>query len=181
MKDEKKKFAELIIYVSQLHATDEAFGVTKLNKILFFADFTAYMMFGQSITGQQYFRLPEGPAPTQLLPVRASLVKAKRLALNEVPYYTRKQLKPIALDRADLSVFTPDEIAIVSQVALNLWGKDASECSGLSHKFVGWLYAKDREIIPYEVALIANQTEPTPSEIGTALGLLPYAKEALSA
>lgn len=176
-----KKFKELILYVSQIHAQDEAFGATKLNKVLFFADFLAYLYLGKSISGQEYQRLPEGPAPKKLLDARASLVKAKRLALNEVPYYTRKQIRPIALDVPDLNVFTVREMAIIGQVVVSLWNKDASECSGLSHKFIGWIWAKDKETIPYEVALIANQTDPTTKEVETALNLVSYAQEALTA
>jgi hypothetical protein len=31
----------------------------KLNKLLFFSDFTAYLLFGESITGQEYQKLDQ--------------------------------------------------------------------------------------------------------------------------
>jgi hypothetical protein len=48
---------------------DEPFGAVKLNKLLFYADFFAYVKFGECITGQEYQKLAQGPAPRRMLPV----------------------------------------------------------------------------------------------------------------
>ncbi len=44
--ENEKKFAELILYVSQKSTFDSTFGSTKLNKILYFSDFLAYGKLG---------------------------------------------------------------------------------------------------------------------------------------
>ena len=52
-----KKLRELILYIcdkSKNHP--KKLGMVKLNKILFFSDFTAYLRHGSSITGAKYFK-----------------------------------------------------------------------------------------------------------------------------
>src|SRR2546430_17730589 len=66
---DKEKFKELILYFAQQCADDHSFGATKLNKLLFLTDFTAYARRGAPVTGATYFKLPHGPAPKQFKPV----------------------------------------------------------------------------------------------------------------
>src|ERR1035437_1475045 len=57
------KLRELVLYIATASEGDEPFGKVKLNKILFFADFEAYRRFVRSITGHEYQKLAQGPAP----------------------------------------------------------------------------------------------------------------------
>ena len=66
-KEDDAKLRELVLLIATLSEGDEPFGKIKLNKVAFFSDFLAYLIFGRSITGHQYMRLPEGPAPRKLL------------------------------------------------------------------------------------------------------------------
>ena len=59
MLDNERKLAELILYISQRYATDPNFGMVKLNKALYFPDFSAYASWGETITGAEYQHLPE--------------------------------------------------------------------------------------------------------------------------
>ena len=58
-----EKLRELILYICRASESDEAFGKVKLNKLLFFSDFSAYVDLGQSITRQDYKKLKQGPVP----------------------------------------------------------------------------------------------------------------------
>ena len=60
---EPDKFRELIVYICKKSEGDPTFGAVKLNKILYYADFAAYRILGKPITGAQYQKLREGPAP----------------------------------------------------------------------------------------------------------------------
>src|SRR5437660_6974881 len=51
------RYKELVLYICQKCATDQKFGATKLNKILYFSDFLAYAELGEPITGFEYQRL----------------------------------------------------------------------------------------------------------------------------
>ena len=59
-----------------------------------------------------------------------------------------------------------------------LWRSNATEVSNLSHKFLGWIYAKDGETIPYNVALV-SKIEPTHEQLESAQRLEGYAKEVI--
>lgn len=151
------KLGELILYVSERCEADRHFGATKLNKILFFADFLFYQKTGRSITGQEYQRLPNGPAPRRLIPVRQTLVDAGDLAVRERLTHGRRQLRTFAVREADLSGFGGDEIAVVDHVIDVLWDHSATDASDLSHTLTGWRLARDGDTIPYESAFLSER------------------------
>jgi hypothetical protein len=151
------KPGELILYVSERCEADRHFGATKLNRILFFADFLFYQKSGRSITGQEYQRLPNGPAPRRLVPVRQTLVDAGGLALRERLTHGRRQLRTIAIREADLSGFGGDEIALVDHVIRVLRDHGATDASDLSHTLTGWRLARDGDTIPYETVFLSER------------------------
>jgi hypothetical protein len=176
----EKKFRELILLICARSQNDKKFGATKLNKLLFYSDFSSYLSFDKPITGQQYFKLPNGPAPKQLKPIVAKMQEAKELAYQETEYFGRTQKKPIALRQPDVSIFTPREIDLVHRMIQKYWNYSASEISDRSHLFLGWKAARDQEEIPYSTALLGVR-EPTPEERAYGLALEPLAIECLAA
>jgi len=81
---DEKKLAELILYISEKCANDPTFGAVKLNKILCFSDFLFYAYNDRGITNVEYQKLPNGPAPRRLIPIRDGLIKNRDLAMQEV-------------------------------------------------------------------------------------------------
>jgi len=148
-----EKLRELIVYVAHKSVGDRNFGMTKLNKILFFADFTAYQRNGRSITGAVYQHLDQGPCPQQLVPALADL---KRGALKEVKESTyvgvRRRLIPTR--SADTSLFAGDEIALIDEIIDILAPMTNTEVSELSHRTMAWRLTEDRQEVPYGTALI---------------------------
>jgi len=151
------KFRELILFIAQRSEGDPAFGATKLNKLLFYADFLAYLSFGRPITGQRYQKLPKGPAPRALLPVLERMERADDIRRVQRQYYQKTQVRVLALREANLDVFTSKEIDLVTKIIHECWGKSGRHMSALSHRFRGWTLAGDGEDIPYEVALVQFQ------------------------
>jgi hypothetical protein len=64
-----RKMTELILYLASRSEEDPRFSATKLNKLLFYCDFTAYRHLGQSITGHSYQKRPFGPVSKAMLPI----------------------------------------------------------------------------------------------------------------
>jgi len=157
------KLSELILFISERSEGDERFGAVKLNKILFYADFAAYLIIGKSITGQEYQRLDNGPAPRRLLLVRNKLVAAGHLAIRKIEYFNQTQDRPFALREADLSAFTAEQIGLVTQIIDENWKQNATQISLRSHEFHGWEDAESGETIPYEIALLSKR-EPSTNE-----------------
>ena len=158
MNKSDKKLAELILYVSRKSETDKRFGSVKLNKILFYADFTHYGETGSPITGAEYMKLKLGPGPRRLMPIRDELIRDDSLAIQEVRYRGWLQKRTVALREPDLSAFSGTEIAIVDEVIEDFWEADGKMASDFSHEFLGWKIANDGDEIPYESVFVSERT-----------------------
>ena len=73
---DEHKFTELVLHVAARLQDDHSGGATKLNKVLFFADFAHVRRTGAPITGAAYQKLDHGPAVRRLRPVRDRLVRS---------------------------------------------------------------------------------------------------------
>src|SRR5258708_16579429 len=136
--ENESRYRELVLYVCQKCATDPKFGATKLNKILYFADFLAYAQLGEPITGFEYQKLPNGPAPRRLVPIREEMVKDRELALQYVKLVNgHVQERPVGLRAARLSVFTPEQISLVDGVIEELRDETSEEDSKLIPRMIG--------------------------------------------
>lgn len=156
--EREDKFKELVLYISQRCAGDPTFGSVKLNKVLYFSDFFAYAKSGVAITGFEYQKLPNGPAPRKLLPVRQSMINEGSLGLQEVPLRSgRTQKRTVNLRRPNLSIFTGEEIAVVDYVIESLQNVNAESVSDISHQMIGWLIANVGEEIPYSTVFLSNE------------------------
>lgn len=158
VKENERKFRELVLYISQKCASDPMFGATKLNKVLFYSDFLAYANLGQPITGFEYQKLPNGPVPRRLLPVRDKMVEQNELGIQEVLLkngYIQK--RTVNLRPPDLRTFSAQEISLVDQVIEALGDASAGAVSELSYRQIGWIVADDGETIPYSTVCLSNE------------------------
>jgi hypothetical protein len=145
------KFRELLVYVAGKCANAPLFGATKLNKILFYADFLAYEAFGEAITGAEYIALEFGPAPKRYLSIQREMEQDRSLVLSPAQF---NQKRLIALREADLSQFSAGEISLVDTVIESLRDETAKSVSDMSHAFLGWQAARAEYNITGQVAAI---------------------------
>jgi hypothetical protein len=176
---QRDKLKELILHIALQSEGDPSFGAVKLNKLLFFADFTAYLQFGNAITGEPYQKLPLGPAPRRVVSAMDQMMADRDLAMRNRRYGGLKQQEPVALRDPVLDNFTAEQIALVDQIILQWWGVSASKISDQSHEFIGWRFAGFGETIPYELALVGSRA-PTAAEIEYGKSLESLAQEALA-
>jgi hypothetical protein len=174
------KLRELILLISEWSQADPKFGAIKLNKLLFHADFSAFLTYGQPITGQEYFKLPQGPAPRRLKAITEAMKKTGEFAWQEISYFGHTQKKPIALRAADVSKFSGTDVSLVRQTVEKFWKMSATEISDQSHLFLGWKAAHLQETIPYTTALVSRRT-PTDHERKRGLALQGLAEKHLRA
>jgi hypothetical protein len=159
-----QRLRELIVYISEKSEHDQYYGATKLNKILYHSDFRAFERFGVPLTGAAYFRLPKGPAPRLMLPVRNKLISEGAIRLDKISLgHGLEQHRIVALRRPVLEHFTSDEIALVDEIIKELWPQTATEVSDASHD-VRWRTLEHRDPIPYEFAFLSDDPI-TPEEI----------------
>jgi hypothetical protein len=151
-----ERLKELVVYIAERSAGDTRFGMTKLNKILFYADFRSYLRSGKSITGAVYQHLPEGPAPHQMLPCLQSLTRGREIIEKHEPTYAGTQRRLIATREAELGSFTGTEIAVVDQVISEFAPLTNVAASQLSHATVAWRLTHLKQEVPYQAAYLSD-------------------------
>jgi uncharacterized phage-associated protein len=164
------KFKELVAYLSLVaeREGDEGFGMVKLNKLLYRADFEAYRLLGRSITGETYEKQAWGPVARDLPIVLDELAADGRLYWQHIPRgpYTRDVPTTREDDYAfpDMSMFPKDERKVIEKTLHELATYGGKEVSDWSHEeSAGWKSApKDGDAIKYGSAFIS--TEPIPEE-----------------
>ena len=129
---------------------------TKLNKLLFYADFLHYKEFGVSITGAKYAHLPFGPCLDEYQQILAMLIEGRKaLGVEEVESSGREgemiellksQISP------DLGVFSPSEMQVIGAVAHQLESQGAETLSRMSHEEKAWKETVDGQLISFEYA-----------------------------
>lgn len=161
---DEDKFAELVLYVAHRLTDDPTGGATKLNKVLYFAEFGHVRAHGRPITGAEFQRLPNGPAPRRLVPVRRRLIAQGRAHLDREATYLGLSQHRLVVDAPPEPEkwFTSSERESIEQAISALWGRSAGEVSHLSHDEVGWQMVEDHEVIPYETAYL-RRPELTPA------------------
>src|SRR4051794_39560528 len=117
---DERKFREMLLYVASALGDDPAFGATKLNKVLYYAEFGHVRATGHPISGVEFQKLPQGPAPRRLLPVRGDLIDHGEARMERRTYLGFNQERLIPLREADLSIFTEDEIESINQAVAAL-------------------------------------------------------------
>lgn len=151
------KFRELILHVCQRSEGDSNFGLTKLNKLLWFTDLAAFLSRGTSITGKQYIKLPYGPVPADYESTIKEMQSDHQLAERVENRYGYPQRRLFALVEPNLDAFTADEIALVDGFIHRYWNRNGSEMSHMSHEFLGWQLAEIGEPIPFEVGFVVER------------------------
>jgi len=154
--DGEPRLRELIVYIAGRCDRDPRFGATKLNKILMFSDFMAYFRRRRPITGVEYMRLPQGPAPRRLKPITADMERNREIVIRTIQDGKFEQKRVVPLRDPNLSLFAADDIAIVDEMIQRFWGRTATAVSELSHG-IAWRVAGDRELIPYEAVFLSDE------------------------
>ncbi|MBF4509335.1 MAG: DUF4065 domain-containing protein [Aeromicrobium sp.] len=141
-----RKLEEMVVFFSSQPKTWR----TKLNKLLFYADFLHHRRFDHSISGARYVRMQYGPVPADFYALQAHLVDSA--SIDERPSTTGECAGTIfvALRPADMAVFTETESQVLAEVAAHFRGWSAKRISEFSHEEPAWLEAENRETIPYE-------------------------------
>jgi Protein of unknown function (DUF4065) len=165
------RFKELILYISQKSIADPKFNNLKLNKLMFFADFWAYGLFGEPITGFAYIKLEKGPAPKRMHEIRKEMVEEeKSLALQTLPL--EPWHRTVNLRSPNLAVFKPEHVSLIDSVIEALNDVGGEEASAISHKLPCWMVPSLGETIPYEMVFLSHEA-PTDAdkERGRAVAL----------
>jgi hypothetical protein len=126
---------------------------TKLNKLLFYADFKHFKEYTVSITGARYAHVPFGPAPDKYALYFATLAENGSLAIKEVPFSENAIGEEFSSTKqSDLSLFSDSELKILATVKEYFKDFNAKKITDFSHDEKGYKETPQGQIISYEYA-----------------------------
>jgi len=154
--DSEKKLRNLILYVANQCINDPTFGKTKLNKILYFADFKKFKESGKPISGAEYYKDQFGPVPKIINALQQEMVAEGDIIIKSQQGIDHDRHKIIAINDPDLSGYSVEDISIIDEFIRLFWGKTATEVSNMSHG-KAWHIVDYYESIPYETAYVSDE------------------------
>lgn len=146
---EKEKFGNIIIFF--LLRTKDC-GITKINKLLYFADFLSFRQIGKPLTGNTYEAWDFGPVPQPFYN------DFRNIDPSDVPEYlsefVTRDLKHITEEKDfnefvvkkkfDSEYFSQQELDILKFVAKKFENTDPDEIVDLAHKTIPFKNAEKR-------------------------------------
>jgi hypothetical protein len=165
---DRGKFKELVVYFAEQseRANDEGFGMVKLNKLLYRADFLSFLQLGRAITGAVYEKQEFGPVARNLLIVLDELAAHGRLYWQHIPRgpYIRKvpTAYPDDYARPDLTQVSPAELSVMKRTLRELATYGGKRASAWSHEqSAGWNLAREYgDVIDYGSEFISTDRIP---------------------
>lgn len=137
-------------------------GATRLNKICWYSDSSAFRALGAAITGEVYVKRPKGPVPYNILKAMRSLEEEGKIAVKESVHPVYKTRLFYSLEEPRTDMFSGVESSIIHDVARAICeNHTANSISELSHDQI-WAAATDGEQIPMFATLVADAGEVTP-------------------
>jgi len=150
------KVREMIAYFAEL---PDLF-VTKLAKLMFYADFLHYREHTTSITGLAYAHAPQGPIPDRYERIRDDVIENAVVEIQERFGDSWAGEVLVARHSADMGVFSGTELAVLRVVRERLASKTSKSLSYMSHSEEAWTTTEMGERIPYETARQLSPTLP---------------------
>lgn len=148
-----EKMAAMVSYFAE--RADNLYK-TKLNKLLFYADFVNYYRLGKSISGSRYVHLPYGPVPDGY---EQTLETLNHYGVIDV----RKENSAdriISGDNPTKDFLNPEEIETLDWILDNFGSLSASQLTEISHAERAYSNTRTGEEIAYEYAKFLAKLPP---------------------
>ena len=141
------RLRNMLLYI--MNRCGEVF-CTKMNKLLFYADFLSYRRTGMAISGLSYKAIGFGPVPERWDRVYSQFDDV----MQEPRSYGEKEGYVLVSDGiADTSVFTTTEINILEEVCARFSNATSTDMTRISHEESAWLdNVEGHKQIPFEAA-----------------------------
>lgn len=160
----QRRLREAILYVCGKCVDANYFGLVKLNKILWWADFTSFSERGQPVTGRMYQRQNYGPVPVEMKPLLDEMQRRNEISISPSRITDIAEQRPKALVEPVLKDFSQSDIDFFDRAVRVFWNCTGTEASDRSHGFA-WKTRENGDPMAYELAYISD--EPLgPSTLG---------------
>ena len=151
------RLRQLTLYVSQECAAAARFGLVKLNKTLWRADFVSYACRRVPVTGRPYQRLDQGPAPKEMPHILNDLLRDEMIRFDITDFGDGiRERKPVPLGKPNMAYFTDDDVRFVDKAIRHYWDLTGQESSDDSHG-VAWQSRENGTPMFYELAYLSDR------------------------
>jgi transcriptional regulator with XRE-family HTH domain len=151
-----EKFTQMVLFFTEKMQPWK----TKLNKLLFYSDFSMYCKTGLSISGLQYRAIPMGPIPNNFQSIFEYLVNNNNVDIHYTTFpdgNTGEQFMPLSRGLINLDIFTEHELSVLEEIAARFKSTSTSDIINISHKEKAWIEnEKERKIIDYTYGFDLN-------------------------
>ena len=134
---------------------------TKLNKLLFYADFMSFRDTGRSITGLTYVAIDLGPVPDSFNSLFGRIAENGFVSLETVWFpqgASGERISPSKNHDFNEALFTEKELAVLKAVAAKFGKTTGKEMVEISHRESAWLEnQKEKSVISYDYGFGLSQ------------------------
>ncbi len=153
----QQRLAEAILYVSDRCKDAPRFGLTKLNKTIWRADFNAFAARKVPVTGRAYQKLEHGPAPVEMRPLLREMEQDGIIEIDRVDLGDGKvEQRVFAMTPANYRFFSASDIEFLDAAIQYYWDKSGEQASEDSHD-MAWKTRKVGDEMPYELAFLSDE------------------------
>lgn len=149
------KFTEMVVYFTEKLQPWK----TKLNKLLFYADFEMCRQTAYSISGVKYRAIPMGPVPNNFQSIFEYLGNNDEVDIYFTTFEngTGEQFKPNKNRQFSADLFSQDEIAVLEKVTERFRNTSTDKIIDISHQEKAWIENKaDKKLINYNYSFELN-------------------------
>jgi hypothetical protein len=147
----RDRLREAILYICVECVEAPTFGLTKLNKILWLADFTSFAERAQPVTGRAYQRLKFGPAPVEMLLLLNEMLKDNEIEMDKPRLVTFDERRPRSRVAPSLRNFSLADLKYLDNAIEQFWTLTGREVSERSHG-IAWRTRSNGDAMPYELS-----------------------------
>jgi len=161
MATKEQKLQNMILaFANSKHVTN--LGLTKLYKLIYFADVRHLREHGRTITGLPYIKLQNGPVPNNVDHTVRTMARN-----GSVLYETKKLSDSHYIHKIDSgsiktnsNVFTENEIDSILWSIKKYGKKTATALSEISHEEPAWNYAELNKTMSEELMMYGTKEDP---------------------
>lgn len=160
-----EKLAAAVTYLMEHSQHDDAFGLTKLVKLLYYADCAAYQRTGRPITGATYVHMPHGPYPDDWQRILQQLESEQVITvLNEDIPNGYQRRRPVVFEWENPDVLSEEEQQFLGEQLRQFADFSATQIEEYSHDELAWGATRQGEVMPYELSGIRRPSVPPDEE-----------------
>ena len=152
-----EKFKTLISYIISRCENKKNVRKTVIVKLAYFSDFNFYEKYETSISGAKYLKYERGPYPPYIDTLLEDMKNNNELIEKTEIINGKKAYKYYLTSNPDITILTPQELAVINEVIDKLSDMTATKISEYSHGDMPWLAAEDSEELDYEYVFYRDE------------------------